>query len=124
MPALAPDVDTLSVTLSAIADPTRRAILDRLALGPATVGDIAEPFDISGPAISRHLRVLERAGLIEQGRQAQWRPCSLTATPLREVADYAAGFRRHWEANYARLDTHLESMKATSRRRPAPREGA
>lgn len=124
MPALARDVDTLSVTLSAIADPTRRAILDRLALGPATVGDIAEPFDISGPAISRHLRVLERAGLIEQGRQAQWRPCSLTATPLREVADYAAGFRRHWEANYARLDAHLESMKTTSRRRPAPREGA
>ena len=87
--------DTLSITLSALADPTRRAILDRLTRGPATVGELAAPFTMSGPAVSKHLRVLERAGLISQGREAQWRPCSLEASPLQEVADYASGFRRH-----------------------------
>ncbi len=103
--------DRLSVTLAALADPTRRAILDRLTKGPATVGELAEPFSITGPAISRHLRVLERAGLIVQGRQAQWRPCALEATPLKEVADYAWGFRRHWEAHYARLDDYLRELQ-------------
>ena len=106
--------DRLSVTLSALADPTRRAILDRLTRGPATVGELAAPFTMSGPAVSKHLRVLERAGLISQGREAQWRPCSLEASPLQEVAEYASGFRRHWEAAYDRLDDYLRDLQAAA----------
>jgi DNA-binding transcriptional ArsR family regulator len=103
--------DQLSTTFAALADPTRRAILSRLADGPATVGELAAPFDISGPAVSRHLRVLERAGLIVQGRQAQWRPCRLQAEPLRAVADWADNYRRFWDASYARLDRYLEELQ-------------
>ena len=104
--------DQLSVTFAALADPTRRAILDRLTRGPATVGELGAPFAISGPAISKHLRVLERAGLVTQGREAQWRPRSLAASPLREVADYASGFRTFWEASHDRLDLYLRDLQA------------
>ena len=114
--------DTLSITLSALADPTRRAILDRLTRGPATVGELAAPFTMSGPAVSKHLRVLERAGLISQGREAQWRPCSLEASPLQEVAEYASGFRRHWEATYDRLDLYLRDLQSAAPAAPAAPE--
>jgi DNA-binding transcriptional ArsR family regulator len=103
--------DTLSITLSALADPTRRAILERLAQGAATVKELSSPFAISGPAISRHLRVLERAGLIARGREAQWRPCRLEAAPLQEVAEWAEGYRRFWEESYDRLDTYLKTLQ-------------
>jgi DNA-binding transcriptional ArsR family regulator len=103
--------DSLSVTLSALADPTRRAILLRLAEGPATVKELSAPFAMSGPAVSKHLRVLERAGLIQQGREAQWRPRTLDAGPIREVAEWATGFTRFWDASYARLDTYLDHLK-------------
>jgi DNA-binding transcriptional ArsR family regulator len=102
--------DSLSVTFSALADPTRRAILARLASGAATVKELSAPFEMSGPAVSRHLRVLEHAGLIQRGREAQWRPRTLDATPLREVAEWAQEFRRFWDASYARLDTYLQSL--------------
>jgi DNA-binding transcriptional ArsR family regulator len=108
--------DSLSVTFSALADPTRRAILARLLDGAATVKELAAPFAISGPAVSKHLRVLERAGLISRGRDAQWRPCRLEAAPLEEVADWAEGYRRHWDANYERLDAYLETLKAKEER--------
>ncbi|MDQ2941761.1 MAG: metalloregulator ArsR/SmtB family transcription factor, partial [Chloroflexota bacterium] len=88
--------DPLSVTFAALSDPTRRAILARLALGDATVTELAAPFDMSLPGISKHLKVLQRAGLIEQGRQAQWRPCRLQPAPLRTVADWVGQYRRHW----------------------------
>ncbi|NUT47173.1 MAG: winged helix-turn-helix transcriptional regulator [Saccharothrix sp.] len=103
--------DPLSVTFAALADPTRRAILARLAEGAATVKELSEPFAMSGPAVSKHLRVLERAGLITRGRDAQWRPCTLDATPLREVTEWADGFRRFWDDSYRRLDAYLERMK-------------
>ena len=103
--------DTLSITLSALADPTRRAILERLAEGAATVKELSAPFRISGPAISKHLRVLERAGLIARGREAQWRPCRLEAAPLQEVADWADGYRRFWEESYDRLDEYLKHLQ-------------
>jgi DNA-binding transcriptional ArsR family regulator len=102
--------DPLSVIFAALADPTRRAILARLADGPATVSELAAPFPVSGPAISKHLKVLERAGLIERGREAQWRPCTLDAAPLRAVAEWADGYRRFWDASYDRLDTYLKSL--------------
>jgi DNA-binding transcriptional ArsR family regulator len=108
--------DSLSVTFAALADPTRRAILARLVDGAATVKELAAPFAISGPAVSKHLRVLERAGLISRGRDAQWRPCRLEAAPLKEVADWAEGYRRHWDANYERLDAYLETLKAKEER--------
>ncbi|HET9727672.1 MAG TPA: metalloregulator ArsR/SmtB family transcription factor [Gemmatimonadales bacterium] len=94
--------DSLSVTLSALADPTRRAILLRLATGPASVKELSAPFAMSGPAVSKHLRVLERAGLIQQGREAQWRPRTLEAGPIREVAEWAGGFKRFWDAGARR----------------------
>jgi DNA-binding transcriptional ArsR family regulator len=103
--------DPLSITFAALADPTRRAILARLADGAATVKELSEPFAMSGPAVSKHLRVLERAGLITRGRDAQWRPCTLDATPLREVTEWADGFRRFWDDSYRRLDAYLERMK-------------
>jgi DNA-binding transcriptional ArsR family regulator len=103
--------DALSITFSALADPTRRAILARLATGAATVKELSAPFSMSGPAISKHLRVLERAGLIARGREAQWRPCTLEAAPLEEVAEWAEGYRRHWDANYERLDAYLQHLK-------------
>ncbi|PSL54520.1 ArsR family transcriptional regulator [Saccharothrix carnea] len=103
--------DPLSTTFAALADPTRRAILARLAEGAATVKELSEPFAMSGPAVSKHLRVLERAGLITRGRDAQWRPCTLDATPLREVTEWADGFRRFWDDSHRRLDAYLERMK-------------
>jgi len=102
--------DTLSLTFAALADPTRRAILARLAAGEASVKDLAAPFDMTQPAISKHLRVLERAGLIEQGRQAQWRPRRLRAVPLRDVADWVGQYRRHWEESFERLDAYLRDL--------------
>jgi DNA-binding transcriptional ArsR family regulator len=104
--------DTLSTTFAALADPTRRAILARLAAGAATVKELSAPFSMSGPAISKHLRVLERAGLIARGREAQWRPCRLEAAPLKEVAEWADGYRQFWDASYERLDDYLRQMKA------------
>ncbi len=112
-----PADDALSATFFALADPTRRAILERLADGAATVKELSAPFRMSGPAVSKHLRVLERAGLVQQGREAQWRPRTLDATPLRDVAAWAGEFRRFWDASYARLDTYLEQLKAEEDRR-------
>jgi DNA-binding transcriptional ArsR family regulator len=103
--------DHLSTTFAALADPTRRAILARLALGEATVTELAAPFDMSLPGISKHLKVLQRAGLIEQGRQAQWRPCRLQSEPLREVADWVGQYRRHWEESFERLDAYLRDLQ-------------
>jgi DNA-binding transcriptional ArsR family regulator len=103
--------DALSATFFALADPTRRAILARLAHGAATVKELSAPFEMSGPAVSKHLRVLERAGLIRRGREAQWRPRTLDAAPLREVAEWAGEFRRFWDASYTRLDAYLQQLK-------------
>jgi DNA-binding transcriptional ArsR family regulator len=103
--------DQLSTTFAALADPTRRAILARLALGECSVTELAEPFDMSLPAVSKHLRVLERAGLIARGREAQWRPCRIEAAPLKEVADWTARYRNLWEQRFNRLDTYLQQMK-------------
>jgi DNA-binding transcriptional ArsR family regulator len=99
--------DPLSTTFAALADPTRRAILARLAAGEASVKDLTAPFALTQPAISKHLRVLERAGLIERGRQAQWRPRRLRAGPLREVAEWVGQYRPHWEESFERLDAYL-----------------
>jgi DNA-binding transcriptional ArsR family regulator len=104
--------DTLSATFFALADPTRRAILMRLAKGETTVKELSAPFKMSGPAVSKHLRVLERAGLVQRGREAQWRPRTLQAEPLREVAEWAGEFRRFWDASYARLDSYLQQLTA------------
>ncbi len=103
--------DSLSTTFAALADPTRRAILARLATGEASVKDLSAPFDMSQPAISKHLRVLERAGLIEQGRQAQWRPRRLRAGPLRDINDWVGEYRRHWEESLERLDAYLHDVR-------------
>ena len=105
--------DPLSATFAALADPTRRSILARLAQGDASVKDLSEPFDMTQPAISKHLRVLERAGLIERGRQAQWRPRRLQAGPLRDIADWVNQYRRHWEESFERLDTYLRELQET-----------
>ena len=107
--------DALSLTFAALADPTRRAILARLAHGEATVTELAEPFEMSLPAISKHLKVLQRAGLIEQGRQAQWRPCRLKPERLRAVADWVGEYRRHWEASFDRLDDYLRELQSKER---------
>ena len=107
--------DRLSATFSALADPTRRAILARLRDGEAPVGVLAEPFDISLPAISRHLKVLERAGLIVRGREAQWRPCRLDADPIREVAEWAVGYREFWEQSFEKLDELLDALQGEER---------
>jgi DNA-binding transcriptional ArsR family regulator len=109
--------ERLTAVFGALADPTRRAILARLREGQASVGALAEPFDISLPAISRHLKVLERAGLIARGREAQWRPCRLDAEPIKEVAVWADGYRRFWEESFARLDDLLVELQAEEGRR-------
>jgi DNA-binding transcriptional ArsR family regulator len=106
-----PAEDTLSLTLSALADPTRRAILARLAAGEATVGELAEPFAVSMPAISRHLKVLERAGLISRGREAQWRPCQLELKQLKKVDDWMAFYRRFWGGSFDRMDSYIATLK-------------
>jgi len=103
--------DTLSVTLSALADPTRRAILARLASGEATVNELAAPFEISLPAISRHLKVLEQAGLISRGRDAQWRPCKLETAPLEAVDGWVGRYRRMWDKNFDRMDAYLAEIQ-------------
>jgi len=102
--------DALSLTFAALADPTRRAILARLADGECTVGELAKPFAMSGPAVSKHLKVLERAGLISRGRDAQWRPCRLQAEPIKQVAEWADDYRQFWDASYERLDAYLKRL--------------
>src|ERR1700689_1764954 len=103
--------DRLSATFAALADPTRRAILARLITGEASVTELAEPFDMSMPAVSKHLKSLERAGLIVRGREAQWRPCRIQAAPLKEVADWAEHYRRFWEESFDRLDEYLQELQ-------------
>jgi DNA-binding transcriptional ArsR family regulator len=105
-------LDPLSSTFAALADPTRRAILSRLALGETSVMELAEPFDMSLPAISKHLKVLERAGLISRGREAQWRPCRIAPVSLKQVDGWLGNFRKFWDENFKRLDGLLEAMKA------------
>lgn len=105
--------DPLSVTFQALADPTRRAILARLSLGEASVSDLAEPFDISLPAISRHLKVLEHAGLIARTREAQWRPCQLNAKPLAAAASWIDDYRRFWDASFDRMEDYLAELQAS-----------
>ena len=107
--------DRLSTTFAALADPTRRAILARLASGETSVTELAEPFAMSLPAVSKHLKVLERAGLIARGREAQWRPCRLEAAPLEEVAEWAENYRRFWDESYKRLDQYLQHLKEKER---------
>jgi DNA-binding transcriptional ArsR family regulator len=106
--------DRLSTTFAALADPTRRAILARLAQGEMSVGELAEPFDMSLPAVSKHLKVLERAGLIERRREAQWRPARLQAEPLREAADWIDRYRHFWEESFDRLDDYLRTLQSRS----------
>ena len=119
--------DPLSTTFAALADPTRRAILSRLALGETSVMELAEPFDMSLPAISKHLKVLEHAGLIARGREAQWRPCRIAPVSLREVDGWLGNFRKFWDENFIRLDGLLEEMKAeeavkgAARTKPKPK---
>jgi DNA-binding transcriptional ArsR family regulator len=105
------ETDLLSTTLAALADPTRRAILARLSTGEATVNELAAPFAISLPAVSRHLKVLESAGLITRSREAQWRPCRLNAKPLRDVADWVEEYRRFWEESIDRLEEYLRDLQ-------------
>jgi len=108
--------DHLSTTLAALADPTRRAILTRLISGEASVTELAEPFDMSMPAVSKHLKVLERAGLVTRGRAAQWRPCRLDAGRLKDVADWIEPYRRLWEARFDRLETYLLELQRTRKK--------
>jgi DNA-binding transcriptional ArsR family regulator len=106
------ETDPLSVIFAALADPTRRAILARLAQGEASVTELAEPFDMTLPAISKHLKVLEKAGLIERGREAQWRPCRLQAEPLKQASEWIGQYRQHWEEKFDRLDQYLQMLKS------------
>jgi DNA-binding transcriptional ArsR family regulator len=115
--------DRLSATFAALADPTRRAILARLASGETSVLELAEPFDISLPAVSKHLKVLERAGLIERGREAQWRPCRLQATPLKGVADWVEVYRRHWEESFDKLERYLKELQRKDNQRKEKKDG-
>src|SRR5580700_12093497 len=110
--------DHLSTTFAALADPTRRAILARLISGEVSVTELAEPFEISLPAVSKHLKVLERAGLIARGRAAQWRPCRLEAAPLKDAADWIEHYRRFWEESFDRLDEYLKEVQAG--KKPGP----
>jgi DNA-binding transcriptional ArsR family regulator len=113
-PVMSPD--HLSTTFAALADPTRRAILARLSTGEATVTDLAEPFEMSMPAISKHLKVLERAGLVARSREAQWRPCRIDAAPLKDVAEWVENYRRIWEQRLDRLDDYLRELQAKEKR--------
>ncbi|RQX12798.1 transcriptional regulator [Micromonospora ureilytica] len=121
------DTELLDATFAALADPTRRAILARLAAGEATVTELAEPFDMSQPAISKHLRVLERAGLVSRGRDAQRRPCRLEARPLRDATAWLANYRDYWVESYQRLDVLLDELQSVdsdgTERRPAGPNG-
>jgi DNA-binding transcriptional ArsR family regulator len=116
-------IDQLSTTFAALADPTRRAILARLVTGECSVTELAEPFEMSLPAVSKHLRVLERAGLIARGREAQWRPCRLEAGPLKEVADWAERYRAIWEQRFDRLDTYLQQLKTKEKKHGRKQRG-
>jgi DNA-binding transcriptional ArsR family regulator len=116
--------DQLSATFSALADPTRRAILARLVTGEASVTELAEPFEMSMPAISKHLKVLERAGLVARGREAQYRPCRLEVGPLRDVADWVEHYREFWEQSFQRLDAYLRELNTKDKRAPASTNGA
>ncbi len=109
--------DRLSATFAALADPTRRAILSRLALGQTSVTELAEPFRMSLPAVSKHLKVLERAGLIARGREAQWRPCRLEPEALKNIDDWLETYRRLWDARLDRLDTYLQGLQAKEKKR-------
>ena len=109
--------DQLSSTFAALADPTRRTILSRLMTGATSVGELAEPHDMSLPAISKHLKVLERSGLITRSRQAQMRPCRLEAAPLKEAVDWLELYRRHWEESFDRLDAYLKELQADQKKR-------
>jgi DNA-binding transcriptional ArsR family regulator len=109
-------VDRLSTTFAALADPTRRAILARLATGETSVSELAQPFAMSLPAVSKHLKVLERAGLISRGREAQWRPARLQAKPLRDVADYVEQYRQSWEESFSRLDDYLDKLQTREKK--------
>lgn len=108
--------DRLSTTFSALADPTRRAILARLISGEASVTELAEPFEMSMPAVSKHLKVLERAGLIARGREAQWRPCRIEAGPLKDVADWVDHYRQFWTESFDRLDDYLHKLQTKEKR--------
>jgi DNA-binding transcriptional ArsR family regulator len=108
--------DALSTTFAALADPTRRAILARLAAGECSVTELAKPFAMSLPGVSKHLRVLERAGLIRQGREAQWRPCRLEAGPLKQVSEWAESYRHIWEKRLDRLENYLQELQAKEKR--------
>ena len=108
--------DQLSVTFAALADPTRRAILARLASGECSVTELAEPFEMSMPAVSKHLRVLERAGLIARGREAQWRPCRIEPAPLKQVAEWTERYRKIWEQHFDSLELYLQQMKSAAKR--------
>jgi DNA-binding transcriptional ArsR family regulator len=118
-----PSADALSTTFAALADPTRRAILARVATGEASVGELAKPFDLSLPAISKHLKVLERAGLIARHREAQWRPCRLQAEPLKDAARWIDDYRQHWEQRLDRLDAYLHEVNAAPPRRARRKRG-
>jgi DNA-binding transcriptional ArsR family regulator len=115
--------DQLSATFAALADPTRRAILARLVTGECSVTALAKPFDMSMPAVSKHLRVLERAGLIARGREAQWRPCRIEAAPLAEAADWIAQYRQVWEARLDRLDDYLQELKKKEKKHGRKQRG-
>lgn len=114
--------DRLSATLSALADPTRRAILARLASGEVSVTDLAAPFKMSLPGVSKHLKVLEHAGLIERGREAQWRPCKLKAEPLKEVSDWVQRYREFWEESFDRLDDYLRELQSKEKKHERKRK--
>ena len=113
---MAATADQLNTTFAALADPTRRAILARLASGEATVGELAQPFETSLPAVSKHLKVLERAGLIARGREAQWRPCRLEPGPLKDIADWVERYRSAWEQRFDRLDDYLRELQGKEKR--------
>ena len=115
--------DQLSTTFAALADPTRRAILARLASGECSVSELAEPFAISMPAVSKHLRVLERAGLIARSREAQWRPCRIEAAPLKQVAEWTEQYRQIWETKFDNLELYLQQLKAKETRHGGKRRG-
>ena len=115
--------DRLDATFSALADPTRRAILARLASGETSVSELAQPFEMSMPAISKHLKVLQRAGLIERGREAQWRPCRLAAGPLKDASNWLDRYRRFWEESFDRLEDYLRELQKQDAQKKEPRNG-
>lgn len=119
---MAAATDELSTTFAALADPTRREILKRLAAGEASVTELARPFRMSLPAVSKHLKVLERAGLVARGRRAQWRPCRLRARPIKGVADWVDGYRRFWEESFDRLEEYLEELGEPKERKDGERK--